>query len=56
MRIVSDIIVSIRMPRTLARELRKLASHAHFMDTSEEIRSIIRQKYLSWKEGFEYED
>jgi len=52
---MGDLVVSVRMPKGLAQELRKLSREAHFMDMSEEIRSIIRQKYLSWKEGFESE-
>jgi len=53
---VTDIIVSIRMPYSLANELKRLAKSAHFMDTSEEIRSIVRQKFLSWREGFQHEE
>lgn len=34
------------MPSTLVQELRVLAEKNHFMDLSEEIRSIVRQKCL----------
>ncbi|MBN1156257.1 hypothetical protein JXA85_01450 [Candidatus Woesearchaeota archaeon] len=52
---MSDAVVTIRMPKGLSKELKRLAKDAHFMDMSEEIRSIVRQKFLSWKEGFDYE-
>ena len=44
---VSDIMVSVRMPKSLASELRLLYKTQHFLDLSEEIRSIVRQKWLS---------
>jgi metal-responsive CopG/Arc/MetJ family transcriptional regulator len=43
---LTDVLVSVRMPSTLVNELRALAEKNHFMDLSEEIRSIVRQKCL----------
>jgi Arc/MetJ-type ribon-helix-helix transcriptional regulator len=39
-----EVIVSIRMPRSMADELRILAKKNHFLDISEEIRTVIREK------------
>jgi Arc/MetJ-type ribon-helix-helix transcriptional regulator len=39
-----DSIVSVRMPSSLVQELRSLSKEKHFLDVSEEIRSIIRIK------------
>ena len=44
---VNDIMVSIRMPKSLVIELKALAKTQHFLDLSEEVRSIVRQKWLS---------
>ena len=43
------------MPSSLADELRNLALKNHFMDLSEEIRFIIKQKMLEKKDPFAYE-
>jgi len=48
-------MVSIRMPKPLLEELKKLALSKHFMDLSEELRSIIREKYLQSKDPYLYE-
>ena len=42
---MNDIMVSIRMPEGLILKLRKLAEIEHFMDVSEEIRSIVRKRW-----------
>lgn len=39
-------IVSVRMPKTLSKELKKAAREKHFLDVSEEIRSIVRKKWI----------
>ena len=35
-------IVSVRMPSSLVQKLRELAKKNHFLDVSEEVRSIIK--------------
>lgn len=35
-------IVSVRMPSSLVQKLRELAKRNHFLDVSEEVRSIIK--------------
>lgn len=47
-----DQIVSVRMPRTLHEELRSLAEENHYLDVSEEIRSLLRNKWLSHKDPY----
>ena len=43
---MNDVIVSVRMPKSLAEQLREIAKRHHFMDVSEAVRSILRQKYF----------
>lgn len=45
---MKDVIVSIRMPWPLVSELRELAKTQNFLDLSEEIRSIVRQKWNAY--------
>lgn len=47
---MTDKLVSIRMPRPLVEELRRLVHENHYLDLSEELRSIIRRgavRYLN---------
>ncbi len=37
-------IVSVRMPSSLLEELKRLAEEHHYLDISEEVRSLLRQK------------
>ena len=41
---MTDALVSVRMPKPLATELRSLTSRNNYLDFSEQLRSIIRQK------------
>ena len=45
-----DVIVAIKVPESLLDELKKSARERHFMDLSEEIRSIVRQKWLQYND------
>ena len=44
---MNDVMATIRMPRSMAQQLRELAKRRHFLDISEEVRSIVRQKWIS---------
>ena len=44
---MNEAMVSVRMPKSLVDELKELVKKHHFLDLSEEIRSIARQKWLS---------
>jgi Arc/MetJ-type ribon-helix-helix transcriptional regulator len=39
-----DSIVSVRMPSSLVQKLKELSKENHFLDVSEELRSIIKVK------------
>jgi len=45
---LNDVLVSVRMPESLLLELKKLAEKEHFMDISEEIRSITRKNWFKF--------
>jgi Arc/MetJ-type ribon-helix-helix transcriptional regulator len=42
-------IVSVRMPSSLVQKLRELAKDNHFLDISEEVRSIIKIEVRRYK-------
>ncbi len=52
---MSDVLVSVRIPRSLSDALRHAAEEDHYMDTSELIRSISREQWERAKDplGFE---
>ncbi|MFH1916448.1 MAG: hypothetical protein ABIJ21_04230 [Nanoarchaeota archaeon] len=50
-----DVIVSVRMPKSMAIELKSLAKANHFLDVSEEIRTIIREKTKSYNQPYSFE-
>ena len=43
-----DIIVSVRLPRSLVDELKDIQKINHFMDLSDEIRFVVRRYCLSF--------
>ena len=43
---MNDVLVSVRMPEPLYIELKELAKEEFYMDVSEEVRSIIRKKWM----------
>jgi len=51
----NNVLVSIRMPKTLVKEFREVSKKDHYLDVSEAIRSVLRQKYVELKapEAFE---
>jgi len=49
-------VVSIRMPSSLVQKLRELAEQNHFLDISEEVRSIIKHEIRRIKTGQEPEE
>jgi len=42
-------IVSVRMPSSLVQKLRELAKDNHFLDVSEEVRSLIKVQVRKYK-------
>lgn len=47
-------LVSIRMPKSMFSELQKLAEQNHFLDVSEQVRSIVRSKWQEAKDPQAY--
>jgi Arc/MetJ-type ribon-helix-helix transcriptional regulator len=47
---MSERIVSVKMPVSLVKELRTLTQQHHYLDLSEQIRSIVRQKALKYSQ------
>ena len=43
---MNDVMVSVRMPKSLAEELRNLTKKHHFLDISEHVRSIVRARWI----------
>jgi len=45
---LNEVLVSVRMPESLLSKLRELAEKDHFMDVSEEVRSITRKNWFKF--------
>ena len=43
---MGDIIVGVRMPKKLLLALKTVSEKRHFLDTSEAVRSMVRQRWL----------
>lgn len=52
---MNNILVSLRLPKTLVDELKLISEKQHFMDVSEAVRSILRQSYLARKQSLDLE-
>jgi Arc/MetJ-type ribon-helix-helix transcriptional regulator len=50
-----DVMISIRVPSTLVKEIRELTVKNHYMDLSEHMRSIMREKSMQYVEPYRYE-
>ncbi|MBR9699505.1 hypothetical protein GOV09_03565 [Candidatus Woesearchaeota archaeon] len=48
-------IVSIRVPSSLAKNLKEIVQKDHFLDVSETVRSIVRKRWLEWKDPTTYQ-
>jgi len=42
---MGDVIVGVRMPKKLLLALKSVSEKRHFLDTSEAVRSIVRQQW-----------
>jgi Arc/MetJ-type ribon-helix-helix transcriptional regulator len=49
---MNDVIVSVRMPKSMLVQLRLLAKKNHYLDVSEEIRSIAREKVAAYSHPY----
>jgi len=43
---MGDVIVGVRMPKRLLLALKTVSEKKHFLDTSEAVRSMVRQHWL----------
>jgi Arc/MetJ-type ribon-helix-helix transcriptional regulator len=50
---VSERVVSVKMPSTLVHELKRLTAEHHYLDLSEQIRSVVRQKCLKYTQPYD---
>jgi Arc/MetJ-type ribon-helix-helix transcriptional regulator len=50
---VSERVVSIKMPGSLVSELKRHTQEHHYIDLSEQIRSIVRQKCLKYSQPYD---
>jgi len=48
-------LVSVRLPSSLVEELRVLAEKNHYLDVSELIRSVLRQRWFGQKDPLSYQ-
>lgn len=53
--LLTDIIVSVRLPKSLLKELKILVKEQHFLDLSEQVRSIVRKKWMEYTKPELYE-
>jgi len=52
---MAERVVSVKMPSSLVKELRHLTAEHHYLDLSEQLRSVVRQKCLDHTRGQELE-
>jgi Arc/MetJ-type ribon-helix-helix transcriptional regulator len=52
---LKDVMISVRVPAGLLSELKELTFKNHYMDLSEHIRAIIREKSMQFAEPYRYE-
>jgi Arc/MetJ-type ribon-helix-helix transcriptional regulator len=50
---LSERVVSVKMPPSLVHELKRLTSEHHYLDLSEQIRSVVRQKCLKYTQPYD---
>ena len=48
-------LVSIRMPKSLYSTLQKLSEEQHYLDVSEQVRSIVRERWQNAKDPQAYQ-
>jgi Arc/MetJ-type ribon-helix-helix transcriptional regulator len=49
---MAERVVSVKMPTTLVQQLRSLTHEHHYLDLSEQVRSIVRQKCLQYSSPY----
>lgn len=52
---MKDVMISVRVPSGLLKELKELTEKNHYIDISEHTRAIIREKSMQYIEPYKYE-
>ena len=52
---MANAIVSIRLPVSMVNDFRKVSEKDHFLDLSEAIRSVVRDRWLEFKNPDSYQ-
>jgi Arc/MetJ-type ribon-helix-helix transcriptional regulator len=52
---MKDVMISVRVPSGLLKELKELTEKNHYMDLSEHVRAVIRAKSMQYVEPYKYE-
>ena len=52
---MKDTVISVRMPAGLVKELKALVPKNHFLDLSEQLRSVVRTKCMQFSKPYSYE-
>jgi Arc/MetJ-type ribon-helix-helix transcriptional regulator len=50
---MTERVVTVKMPSGLVRELRSLTKEHHYLDLSEQIRSVVRQKCIKYSTPYD---
>lgn len=50
---MTERVISVKMPASLLKELRGLTKEHHYIDLSEQIRSVVRQKCIRYSAPFD---
>jgi Arc/MetJ-type ribon-helix-helix transcriptional regulator len=50
---MTERVISVKMPGSLVKELRTLTAAHHYLDFSEQVRSVVRQKCLKYTQPYD---
>ncbi len=50
---MSERVITIKMPSSLLKEIKSLTVEQHYLDISEQIRSVVRQKCFKYMAPYE---
>lgn len=52
---MTEVLVSVRMPRRLAKEMRRVSLEMSYLDLSEAVRSMVRERWQREQHPLTYE-
>lgn len=50
---MAERVITVKMPGSLLKELRSLTKEHHYIDLSEQIRSVVRQKCIKYSSPYD---